>query len=64
MAITQAQLDALENALATGELSVEYDGRKITYRSISEIKAALDYAKTALGQASITSQSRIARTRD
>jgi hypothetical protein len=36
---------ALETALATGELTVEYAGRRITYQSTDSILKALDYFK-------------------
>jgi hypothetical protein len=37
------KIAALEAALASGELSVESDGDKVTYRSISDLSKALDY---------------------
>lgn len=55
MALTKSDIDALERALASGELTVEYGGRRVTYRSIAELKAALDYAQAALAQTSPTS---------
>jgi len=48
MAITQADIDRLEKALTTGTLSVEIEGQRITYRSIADLKLALDYARAAL----------------
>jgi hypothetical protein len=52
MALSDAQvgeaITALETALASGELTVEYAGRRITYRSASEIVSALDYFKRRL----------------
>lgn len=38
MAYTQAQLDALDAALAAGVLTVEYDGRRTTYRSQQDME--------------------------
>lgn len=40
-------ITALETALASGELTVEYNGRRVTYRSATEIVSALDYFKRA-----------------
>ena len=37
MAFSQDQLDALDEALATGHLTVEYRDRKVTYRSLVEM---------------------------
>lgn len=42
MAYTQADLDRIKHAIATGELSIEKDGKKVTYRSISELMRARD----------------------
>jgi|GEM_PF-725431 predicted metal-dependent RNase len=39
---TQAQLDALTNAIAQGVTSVEYNGRKVTYTSIPQMIALRD----------------------
>jgi hypothetical protein len=40
-----AMITALETALGSGELTVEYAGRRITYRSAAEIVSALEYFK-------------------
>lgn len=40
MAITQADLDRIDSAIATAELSVEIDGRKVTYRSTADLMTA------------------------
>ena len=46
MAWTQTDLDAVEAAIASGELTVQHsDGRRITYRSIDELKAARSLIK-------------------
>lgn len=39
MAWTQTDLDRINAALASGELTVEYDGRRTTYRSLSDLLA-------------------------
>ena len=41
MTYTEEQIGALRAALASGVLTVSYDGKSVTYRSIEEIKAAL-----------------------
>jgi hypothetical protein len=38
-----AKIAALEGALASGELSVESDGDKVTYRSVADLSKSLDY---------------------
>jgi hypothetical protein len=40
MAFTLSQLNALEAALVSGQLSVNYDGKSVTYRSVSELLIA------------------------
>ena len=48
MAITQADIDALEAALVRGELKVKLADREVTYRSVDDIAKALSYAKGQL----------------
>lgn len=43
-----AKKAALEDALLTGELTVESDGDRVTYRSTSEIRAAIAYCDTQI----------------
>lgn len=38
MAYSQAQLDALETAIALGVLTLSYGGRSVTYQSLSEMR--------------------------
>jgi len=44
----QAKKDALEEALLAGELTVESDGDRVTYRSIGEIRSAIAYCDERL----------------
>ena len=37
MAFTIQQLEAIDAAIGTGELTVTYDGKSVTYRSITEL---------------------------
>lgn len=46
---TQEQLDALEEAIASGVLTVEYTDKKVTYRSMSEMMQARDLIRRRLG---------------
>ena len=52
MAFTQTQLDALQAALASGELSIRFSGpggdRSVTYRSVDELKAAIAEVQASL----------------
>ena len=48
MALTQADLDTLDAAIATGELKIEYNGRMVVFRSIPELIAARAHVKQVL----------------
>lgn len=43
MAFTTAQLEALETAIATGELSVTYEGKTVQYRSMDDLVKAYNF---------------------
>jgi hypothetical protein len=62
MAYTTAQLQALEDAIATGELTVEYDGKKVTYRSIAELLTARDFVRGQLIDAGLITDTSIRRS--
>jgi hypothetical protein len=47
---TQAQLTALRTALASGVLIVEYDGKRVQYRSVSELQEAIRTVAAAIAQ--------------
>lgn len=40
MAYTQADLQAVQMAIASGEMTVKHNGREVTYRSIAELRQA------------------------
>lgn len=48
MAYTQAHLDALETALAKGEKRVSFGDKSVEYRSVDELKAAIEVVKRDL----------------
>lgn len=48
MAWTQAQLEAIEAAIASGELTVRFGDRTVTYRSMEELLQARAVIKEAL----------------
>lgn len=48
MAWTQSQIDNLEQAYKEGVLTVEFNGRKTTYRSMAEMKQLLEEARAEL----------------
>lgn len=49
MAYTTAQRDALKAAIAQGALTVEYDGKRITYRSLDEMERVLRLMDAEIG---------------
>lgn len=49
MAYTQTQLTALEEAFAQGVLEVQYSDKKVTYRSLDEMKQIIETIKKSLG---------------
>lgn len=44
MAFTQSDIDALDRAISSGELSVTSNGRTVTYRNIADLLTARGYA--------------------
>lgn len=42
MAFTQQDLDAINAAIASGELTVSHNGRTVTYRSMADLLKARD----------------------
>lgn len=57
MALTSADLERLETALATGETKVMYDGRMIEIASADDLIKRIAYVKSQLAAASKPSQS-------
>lgn len=49
MAYTITQLAALEQAIASGARSVSYDGKSVTYNSLSEMRKIRDEMRLELG---------------
>jgi DNA-binding FadR family transcriptional regulator len=45
---TQQQLDAIETAIASGELTVRFGDRTVTYRSMAELLQARAVIREAL----------------
>lgn len=50
MALSQSDLDELDLAIASAELSVEIDGKKVTYRSIDDLKKARRHVADVLAK--------------
>jgi len=48
MSFSTAQLQAIEEAIASGELSVSYEGKTVTYRNMADLVRARDLIKSDL----------------
>lgn len=48
MALTQTDLDNLDAAIASGELEVDFNGRRVKYRSIADLMAARAHVVSTL----------------
>ena len=60
MAFTSTDLIAIETAIKSGELEVEYQDRRVKYRSITELMKAYAVIKNAVNEPA-TSSSRKAK---
>jgi ribosomal protein S9 len=58
MTYTTAQRDALRQAIASGVLLLHYDNKRVQYRSLDELKAALNEVESALARDSGNPQTR------
>ncbi len=56
MAYTQTDLDNLNAAIVGAELEVEYQGRRVRFRSVAELKAAYEHVKSELAASSAPSR--------
>lgn len=54
----QTEIDALRAALASGELTIEQNGERVTYRSAADIREAIAYFEGQAGKAGIGGGSR------
>ena len=58
MALSQSDLDAIDQAIAAGELEVESNGRRVRYRSIADLMAARAHIASVLANASTSTSTR------
>lgn len=58
MAFTQTDLDNINAAIATGEMTVEVNGRRVVYRSIADLERARSIIQGDLAAANPTSPRR------
>ena len=59
MAYTQAQITALEKAIALGATRVRYGDRDVTYRSLDEMEKLLAKMKAQVNNTTRTRQIRV-----
>ncbi|MDD3028831.1 MAG: hypothetical protein PHS57_00915 [Alphaproteobacteria bacterium] len=58
MSYTISQRDALRQAIASGVLRLSYEGKTVEYRSMSDLRAALNEVEQSLGRESGQAQNR------
>ncbi len=58
MTYTISQRDALRQAIASGVLRLSYDGKSIEYRSMAELKTALNEVEAGLSRDNGKAQTR------
>ncbi|AMR79283.1 MULTISPECIES: phage head-tail joining protein [Cupriavidus] len=63
MAYTQADLERVNRAIASSELEVQYDGKRVRYRSQGELLQARATILKDLEQQAPRKQSRVSRLR-
>lgn len=54
MALSSTDLDKLDAAIAQGALTVEFNGRRMTYRSVAELQAARAHVAAQIAAAAAT----------
>lgn len=55
MAFTQTDLNNIDTAIATGELSVEVSGKRVIYRSMDDLQKAREIIKSDLLDTAVNS---------
>ena len=58
MAFTQSDLDNINAAIATGEMTVELNGRRVTYRDITQLMRARTLIQSELSGVGSSSRPR------
>jgi len=58
MTYTTSQRDALRQAIASGVLRLSYDGKTVEYRSMADLKTALNEVEASLARGSGQVQTR------
>lgn len=56
MAWVQADLDAIEEAIVSGVLTVKYSDKEVTYRSLNELIKVRELIRESLGLTNSASQ--------
>lgn len=59
MAFTLNQLSAIDNAIASGQLSVSYDGKQVQYRSMDDLLKARQLVVGELTAAGLLAPTRL-----
>lgn len=63
MALSSTDLDKLDAAIAQGALTVEFNGRRMTYRSVDELLAARAHVAAQIAAAAAAEATRKGATK-
>ena len=63
MAFSASDLTAIETAIKSGELEVEYGDRRVKYRSVSELLKAYEIIKGAVNEPAASSSRKAKQVR-
>ncbi len=61
MAFTQIDIDRLKTAIGQGTLTVEVEGKRVTYRSVSEMREILKMMQDEVAGSSAAAKNRMSR---
>ena len=62
MGFVQADIDAVNAAIASGELTVQYSDKRVTYRSIAELERARSLMQVEVDGVKVARQRRYRTT--
>lgn len=63
MAFSASDLTAIENAIKSGELEVEYGDRRVKYRSVPELMKAYEIIKGSINEPTLASSRKAKQVR-
>tara|TARA_A100001391_G_scaffold136544_3_gene95291 strand:+ start:470 stop:685 length:216 start_codon:yes stop_codon:yes gene_type:complete len=61
MAYTQTDIDRLKSAIGQGTLTVEVEGKRVTYRSVAEMREILNMMQDEVSGSAAAAKNRMSR---